>query len=126
MNEIDRICKDLKLPRGDFFTQDWAYELPEEFRTTYWLKKYISAYLDINYSKVEKNALMTLMLDVSNDLLTQGVDVSDELIVSVLNLLLKNHHCHFMLIDYWSLEGEPLEDCFALTPAVRNIKNQIR
>lgn len=126
MNGIDRICKDLNLPRGDFFTQDWAYELPEKFRTTYWLKKYISAYLDINYSKVEKDVLMTLMLDVSNDFLTQGTDVGEELIVGVLNFLLKNHHCHLKLIDYWSLEGESLEDCFALTPAVRNIKNQIR
>jgi len=124
MNNIDRICKDLDLPRENNFTQDWAYELPEKFRTKKWLKKYISAYSNPNYSRTEKDTLMTLMLDVSNDLIAQGTDVSDELITSVLDILIKNYNHHITLIDYWSSDEEPLEDCFALTPEIRNIKKQ--
>lgn len=33
MNAINVLCKDLKLPKGDLYTQDWVYELPEEYRT---------------------------------------------------------------------------------------------
>lgn len=29
MNEIDKICSELGVPVSDKFTQDWAYELPE-------------------------------------------------------------------------------------------------
>ncbi|PHM22593.1 hypothetical protein [Xenorhabdus budapestensis] len=70
MNTIEHICKDLGLPKGDSFTQDWVLELPEEYRTKEWLKKYIFAYSSDNYSELEKNTLMELMLDIANDFLT--------------------------------------------------------
>lgn len=54
MNAVDNLCKSLGLPHGDKFTQDWVYELAEEFRTKNWLEKYIFAYSNNNYSKSEK------------------------------------------------------------------------
>ncbi|PHM62642.1 hypothetical protein [Xenorhabdus ishibashii] len=125
MNTIERICKDLGLPKGDRFTQDWGLELPEKYRTKEWLNKYITAYSNNNYSKMEKNILMELMLDIANDFLTQNVRCDDESIINVLNLLSNNHQYHSQLIDYWSLDEESLEDCFALTPKIREIKNRL-
>src|SRR3954463_6679546 len=47
---IARVCQGLGLPLGDSFSQDWAYELPEEFRTREFSERY-------------------LVLNVANDLL---------------------------------------------------------
>lgn len=121
MSEIKRICGDLGLPVGDAYTQDWAYELPEEYRTRTWLVRYMSAYLTGNYSLNAKNELMTLALDVSNDLLSSGVSPNDEVITTVLAALFNNRHEHSELVEHWALEGEPLEDCFVLTPQVRKL-----
>lgn len=125
MNAIERICKDLGLPKGGSFTQDWALELPEKYRTKEWLDKYIVVYSSNNYSELEKSTLMELMLDVANDIISQNIDCDDESITNVLNLLLNNHQSHLQLIDYWSLDEEPLEDCFALTQKIREIKNKL-
>lgn len=65
------------------------------------------------------------MLDVANDLLTEKINDNDEVIINLFNLLLKNHQSYLQLIDYWALDGELLEDCFALTPKIREIKNKI-
>lgn len=65
---------------------------------------------------------MLLALDVSNDLLSSGVGPADGSIAAVLAALSRDRHQHRDLIEYWALDGEPLEDCFALTPAVRKIK----
>ena len=121
MDEINKICTDLGIPAGDRFTQDWAYELPEEYRNKEWLNKYITAYLNNNYSLKVKNELMTLALDVSNDLLSSGLSASDKVIVKVLNVLLDNYQNHIDLINYWALDNEPLENCFLLTPEIRKL-----
>lgn len=54
MKLIENICKELGLPKGDHFTQDWVYELPEEFYTKKWLKEYISAYSKGKFNDAEK------------------------------------------------------------------------
>ncbi|AYH04256.1 hypothetical protein [Pectobacterium parmentieri] len=122
MNEINNICNDLGLPIGDDFTQDWAYELSDEYRTEEWLDKYITAYLNNGYSVNSKNELMTLCLDVTNDLLSAGISVINATIIKVLSALIDNYQQHVDLINYWSLDDEPLEDCFALTPEIRKLK----
>ncbi|ACX86209.1 hypothetical protein [Pectobacterium parmentieri] len=122
MNEINNICNDLGLPIGDDFTQDWAYELSDEYRTEEWLDKYITAYLNNGCSVNSKNELMTLCLDVTNDLLSTGTSVINATIIKVLNTLIYNYQQHVDLINYWSLDDEPLEDCFALTPEIRKLK----
>lgn len=125
MQKNKRLCDDLGLPLGDRFTQDWAYELPDEYRTKDWLNKYISAYLQNKYSSEEKKELMILSLDVINDLLSFGLSPSDEIITKALNILFDNYKEYIDLISYWSLDGEPIEDCFALTPEIRKLKKRI-
>lgn len=126
MNAINVLCKDLKLPKGDSYTQDWVYELPEEYRTEEWLDKYIVAYSNSNYSEQEKNLLMSLMLDIINDFLIEKSERQSVLIDKVLKLLLANYQQHRQLIEYWSLDNEPLEDCFELTPKIRKITKKNR
>lgn len=126
MNSIKRICRDLGIPEGDKFTQDWAYELPEEFRTDKWLSKYTLAYSNDDYSESEQDLLMQLILDVTNDCLNMGVSANDEVIINALSLLSGNHQRYSELIEYWAQDGDPLEDCFALTEKIREIRNNIR
>lgn len=126
MDEIKKICSDLCLPAGDDFMQDWAYELPDEYRTEEWLGKYIYAYLNNHYSLRGKKELMALSLDVSNDLLSSGTLSIKGVISDVLSVLFENHRDYSDLIDYWSLENEPLEDGFALTPEVRLLKERLK
>lgn len=57
MQSIKKLCENLNLPYGDQFTQDWAYELPDQYRTKKWLDKYISAYLHNGYSSTEKKRI---------------------------------------------------------------------
>lgn len=78
--------------------------------------KYIEAYLNNNYPLAIKSELMTLCLDVINDLISSGVSPSNEEIIKTLNVLQDNYKNHIDLINYWASENEPLEDCFALTP----------
>ncbi|MBH1656731.1 hypothetical protein [Stenotrophomonas maltophilia] len=122
MKAVDRICLDLGLPSGDSYTQDWAYELYDEYRTSAWLDRYMAAYRTGGYPRDVRNELMILALDVSNDLLSSGANPQDHSIAAVLDALAAGLLEHLDLIEYWALEGEPLEDCFALTPEVRRIK----
>ncbi|WP_336296508.1 hypothetical protein [Cronobacter dublinensis] len=125
MSNVNKICQNLDLPVGDNFTQDWAHELPDEYRTKKWLEKYILAYQNGDYTEEEKNELMSLSLDVSNDLLSSGVNPNDVIIVKVLNILFENRKKHIELIEYWSLDDEPIEDCFALTNQIRQLKKSM-
>ena len=122
MEIIETICSDLNLPHGDLFTQDWAYELPDQYRTKDWLKKYISAYLYNGYPTTGQRELMILALDVCNDLLSSGLSSNDAVIQSVLSALLDHYKEYVDLVDYWAVDGEPLRDCFALTPLIRELR----
>ncbi|MBG6032866.1 hypothetical protein I5E97_17680 [Proteus hauseri] len=121
---INQLAMDLGLPEGDEYTQDWVYELPESYRTKKWLEKYIQVYSNDKYNTFEKNELMKLMLDIINDFLIKN-SKKDDLIRKVLTLLSDNYQIHLQLVEHWSLDDDPLEDCFELTPAVRKIRDNI-
>lgn len=118
---IRRICKDLGLPAGDRFTQDWEHELPEEYRSSAWLQRYIATYNGKDYGSSEKQVLMALLLDCLND----GIEAGDEAIESlwhdVAPLLVADREILSSLIEHWSLPGEPLDDAFAITARLRSL-----
>ncbi len=122
MDVISKICHDLGLPTGDGYTQDWAYELPDEYRTKEWLAKYIVAYLNYSDSFEARRELMALSLDIINDLLASGLSTADEHVVKTLGLLFENYPVHSDLITYWECGADSPEDCFALTPEIRRLK----
>ena len=70
---IEKLCKELDLPKGDEFTQDWIYELPEEYRTLDSFKKYFQAYIFSSYDSAEKKLLFNLMMDITNDMIEMDV-----------------------------------------------------
>ncbi|WP_437759584.1 hypothetical protein [Sorangium sp. So ce1389] len=122
---IQRICSDLGLPEGDSYTQDWAYELPEEFRTEADFYKYLNAYTNPTYGDPERHLLMDLALDVANDLLQQDEDVGKMAWHALTNVLRMSPDLHRNQIEYWVAAGEDLEDAFALTPLIREFCNEM-
>jgi len=124
-NTIERICRDLSLPIGRPHTQDWAYELPEEFRTYEFFFKYLVAYSTPGYGDAEKRLLMELMLDVTNDLLQRDKVLGYQAWNSLLDSLTAESELHRDQLEYWALPGEPLEDAFRLTPLVRLLLDKL-
>jgi len=122
---IARVCQDLGLPTGDAYSQDWAYELPEEFRTKESFKRYLRAYSKTGYGPTEKRILMQLILDVTNDLLERNDGLEDEDWERVAALLEVDHKLHWDVIDHWALMEEPLEDAFHLTPKMRAVRESL-
>ena len=122
MNELEKLCQDLKVPLGN--GQDWEYELANEYRTPQWLAKYLSAYLDNNYSTFQKHILMNLCIDICNDLFTADPNQNQPIIHQVLNILYNDYAQHWQLIDYWALPDEPLEDCFEITSEIRKLRQK--
>jgi hypothetical protein len=116
---IDLLSADLGLPKGDSYTQEWAHELPEEFRTELYLHRYLKAYSDPSYSDIERRLLVQLALDVINDLLDQDESLGLKLWDQLLKILQGQYETHRDQMEYWALGDEPLEDAFPLTPLVR-------
>ena len=116
---ISNLCQFFELPLGNKYTQDWVYELPEEFKTETYLDKYIKSYTNVAFSDNEKELLMELILDIANDLLQDGKSSFSTYWGKILLLLNNDKSIHKELIDYWALEGEDLDNTFALTPYIR-------
>jgi len=111
------LCSELGLPAGEDYTQDWASELPEKYRTSAWLDRYLAA-LGQSEAVEVRRLLMELVLDVANDLAT-----STELTVlqmgQVERELVRSPSLYQGLVDYWACPGEPLSNCFEITPWIR-------
>ena len=114
---INKLTKDLKLEGADEFTQDWEYEVANVNQLAEYIEYYQSRSLNIN----EKTTLMRIILEAYNDyvVLENKEDVYSEIIKEFLN---SDYSIYEETIKYWACEGKELEDCFALTPFIRNIK----
>jgi hypothetical protein len=122
---IQKICQDLGLPTGDSFTQDWAYELSQEFRDEAALYKYLSTYTKEGYGASEQRLLVKLALDIVNDLLQHEEAVGRRAWDALANVLRVNPGLHRDQVEYWAMSGEPLEDAFILTPLVRALWEEL-
>lgn len=115
---LEAIHAALGLPPGDGFTQDWVHELPEAFRSAEWMNRCLALVLRWDERPGERAILVSLVLDIANDLAGVGQLTSDDW--ERISRALHQHRPDYAdLLAYWSLEGEPLEDCFAITPLVR-------
>jgi hypothetical protein len=121
---IDRLCRDLGLPRGDSQTQSWVYELPPEHRTMASLLRYAAAYSNASYDDTERRLLMKLMLDVTNELLESDSRTGERAWETVVQMIRAHPGLHQDQIDYWSMPGRPLEETFRLTPLVRALREE--
>lgn len=118
---IDRICNDLGLWRGDAFTQDWAFEMPDEFRTDLWLERYLAAFLREDYGPHERHELFDLIFDIANDMMWKP-DSDQEAIWSriwpTLRTRLREHRDQ---LEYWAYLDCDLDDAFAMAPFARAV-----
>jgi hypothetical protein len=115
---IDRICRDLQLPPGDAFTQDWAYEIPNQFRTPAHFSRYLRAYSTPGYGEPEKLQLMELMLDVANDFHGAEGQAAWKSLEALIRLQPALHRDQ---VAYWSVFDTELEDAFRITSLVREL-----
>lgn len=119
---IGNICRRLGLPPADAFTQDWAYELSDEFRSADWLQKYISSFDSDQFGQFEKQILMDLILDAANTVFQKSPNNTEKFWPKISELLLQNYEEYSGQIEYWSAEDYPIEDSFFITSLIRKIK----
>lgn len=123
---IQRICKDLSLPTGDPFTQDWVYELPEQYRTEPHLRRFLSAYESVSYGNAERRVLVSLILDVINDLLSSDREAAVRAWRDVVLLVKRSPLLHEDQLERWVAPDSSLDDAYALTPFARTLWSEVR
>lgn len=115
---IAKLTKRLQLEGVNDFTQDWEYEVANAEQ----LQSYIEYYQKANLNVNEKTTLMRIILEAYNDFVALNVQECKYQNV-IKQLLCYDYTIHEGTINYWSCEGEDLENCFAITAFVRSIKD---
>lgn len=118
---IDRICTDLGLWRGDAYTQDWAWEIPQEFRTDVWLERYLTAFIREDYGPHERHELFDLIFDIANDRMSTPDSDQEAIWLRIWPTLHNRLSEHRGQLEYWACLDCDLEDAFALTPFARTV-----
>ncbi|CAH1228458.1 MULTISPECIES: hypothetical protein [Paenibacillus] len=116
----ESLIEKLGLPEPDEFCQDWHYIVADTSRIEEFLAFYDNNLLNIE----EKFALMVIIVASYNDYLSEN-EFSPLIWKRIKNLLEEDRQVHVNTILYWSLEGEDLEDCFAITRFMREIEANI-
>ncbi|GIO86781.1 hypothetical protein J25TS5_37130 [Paenibacillus faecis] len=102
--------------------QDWEYIVADSTR----LSEFISYYESLELSVEEKFALMIVMVGSYNDAISEGEE-QNAAWQKIRYFLINDVMIHWNTIMYWSLlEDEiDLEDCFAVTPQMREIVDDL-
>lgn len=117
-NSIERLSKALHLRPVSNYMQDWEYEVADSKR----LSEFISYYEQNSLNSNEKVTLMTLILaSYDNYIKAFGEDVDYS--KKIKQFLTYDMELFKNIIEYWSCDEEDLEDCFAVTPLIRQIRN---
>lgn len=113
---IDKLARDLNLKGADGFTQDWEYEVVDVDQLSVYVDYYEKN--DLNFN--EKTMLMRMILEAYNDFLTlkKGNDIFRERIKKFLKM---DASIFNEILEYWLFEDADTDDCFAITPFIREI-----
>ncbi len=111
---IISLTEKLHLPQIN--SQDWEFEVGKSKKVF----EYISFYENVVLNKEEKFALMIVIISSYNEALLEGI-AQKELWNKIKYNILKDMDIHRNTIEYWALDDEDLEDCFAITPLIRSI-----
>lgn len=106
----------LGLPEPDEYCQDWEYLVADSSRIEEFLEYYERNHLNIE----EKFALMVIIVASFDDSLSEN-DFRPTIWSRIRKNLEEDIQIHTNIILYWSLEGETLEDCFAITGYMREV-----
>lgn len=118
---IDSLSEKLNLPFKSEFSQDWEYEVVDDER----LSEFLKFYKERCANNEEKFALMIVIIGSYNELLKKGID--DKTIWGEIEYyLFKDASIHTNTILYWSFEDEELDNCFLITPLIREVLYRVR
>lgn len=118
---IESLCKKLKLPKPHEYSQDWEDEVMDSQR----IEEFIEYYQKETMNEDEKFTLMVIIINSCDDALSNG-SLDMESWKKVKAFLINDRDIHKETIDYWSAEEiEDVEDCFIITPLIREIKKEI-
>lgn len=117
---INRLTRELQLEGADKYTQDWEYEVADINQ----LPKYINYYKTEQLNLNEKSTLMRIILEAYNDY--RETNNKEDVYHDVINDLLVNEYfIHQETLKYWGCGNEELENCFAITPFIRIIRDKM-
>ena len=117
---IEKLLKDLNLPKPDEFSQDWQYEVANWRR----VEEFIKYYLENKLNKNEKFTLMSIILESVNDSIQEG-DLNYKTWEQIEKILIFDTDINAKIVEYWACEDDEIEDCFYITPLIRKIKEKI-
>ncbi|WP_233354826.1 MULTISPECIES: hypothetical protein [Paenibacillus] len=118
---IESLIKKLHLPSLTPFSQDWEYTSADSSR----VNEFITFYENNKLNNKEKFTLMIVIISSFDDYLSEGIGTEDIKIWDrIKQNILKDYKLHINTIIYWALEENDLEDCFAVTPYIREILEQ--
>ncbi len=114
---IQGLIHKLQLPPPHEFSQDWEYEVSDASR----IAEFLYSYEHMELNREEKFALMIIIISSLDDVLASG-EPKPSWYDSIRHDLLQDLTIHQHTIYYWSmLDEEDVENCFAVTPFMREI-----
>ncbi|WP_413376448.1 hypothetical protein [Paenibacillus taichungensis] len=118
---IESLIKKLHLSPLTPFSQDWEYTSADSSR----VNEFITYYEKNKLNNKEKFTLTIVIISSFDDYLSKGIGTEDIKIWNrIKQNILKDYKLHINTIIYWALEENDLEDCFAVTPYIREILEQ--
>lgn len=117
---ICRLTKELGLEGATEYTQDWECEVANMDQ----LSKYINYYKTEQLNLNEKATLMRIILESYNDYIE--MHIKEDKYGEVIKYLLESeYHIHQGTIKPWGCENDNLENCYAITPFIRTIRDRM-
>lgn len=114
---IEGLVMKIGLPTPDEFSQDWEYVVSDSSR----ISEFLSAYKTVELNAEEKFALMIIIISSYDDAITIK-RVEGNWRNTIRKFLLEDISIHHNTVFYWAmLEEEDLENCFYVTPLMREI-----
>jgi hypothetical protein len=114
---IKTLCQDLNLRMPDTYEQDWEYVIVDETR----IEEFINYYQNNCLDSETKFTLMIIIIGSFDDAIASGLfDVTAW--NKARKLLTQDINLHMRTIEYWSCGDKDIEDCFNITPLIREIE----
>jgi len=116
---IESLIKKLNLPPLTPYSQDWEYTSADSSR----VDEFITYYENNQLNKNEKFTLMIVIISSFDDYLSEGIGTeNNKLWNRIKQNLLQDYELHINTIHYWALDKSDLENCFSITPYIREMR----
>jgi|GEM_PF-836788 len=119
---VAKISLDLGIPGLSTYTQDWASELPEEYRTPAWIERYLATCARSDYGVQEKQALMDLVLNCINDMVEVGDEAVDRLWAETEGALRDAAAIYRDVVEDWAEEEDGLDGEQPIASRLRRLR----